>query len=173
MAQRKPQRHLPHRKRDSCLAQIRDHPIQSIHSTRPQLPRKGPRMYEMRATQPFLEQQTTRLIGWEISQPRKPIDRSLPSCLVPGNTIQRLLPASTRSVLTSPSWSSLAPAEVPHAPNAGSEAVKKSEISSPADPLAYRSELEAEVVEEGEAVAANVGSDASARRTERAALDRI
>lgn len=146
--------------------------VYGSHKTSP-APERRTQIYEMSAERLSLEQQLPQLIGREISQPRKPIDRSTQSCVLPGISIQPPFPASTPSNSIPQSWGSLASAEGPHPSNVGNEPFEKSEISSPAHTPAYRSELEAEAVEGDAVSASDAGSVESAKRTERASMDRI
>ena len=112
--------------------------------------------------------------------PRKPIDHSmitLSSDSLEGNNdynnknfLHQLFPATTtRSKLTSPSWSSLVSAEEPHHPSTieGNESAEHPGFSlHPPNVLANRSELEAEAVQGGSAVADTV-------RTENPSMDRM
>lgn len=158
---------LPSANRRSIL------PVHVSYETAATLGKKF-QMFEMSAAPPSPEQKTPQLIEKDISKPRKPIDRSSPSCLLPGNSAQSYVPASTGSDLTLQSWGSAASAQGPHASNAGSELIENLGILSQASFPACRSELEAEAMEEGAPfLAPDRSPGAGARRTERASMDRI
>ena len=148
-------------------------PVHVSHETAATLGKK-PQIFEMSAAPPSPEQETPQLIGEDIGKPRKPIDRPIPSCLLPGNSTQSYFPASTGSDLTLQSWGSLASAEGPHPSNTGSELIENLGILTQADFPAYRSELEAEAMEGGAPfLAPDRSTGAGARRTDRASMDRI
>ena len=146
-------------------------PVHVSHETGVTLEKK-PQAFEMSAVPLYPKQQMLRFIGQDMGQTRKPIDRSMPSCLLPGISSQFCSPASSDSNLTSQSRGSLAFAEGPHPSNAGSEPVEKPGIPSLSNYPAYRSELEAEAVEEGAPfLVPDRGPGADARWAERASMD--
>ena len=135
-------------------------------------PEKKPQAFEMSAVPLPPKQQMLRSIGQDTGQTHKPIDRSIPSYLLPAISSDFCSPASTDSNLTSQLMGSLAFAEGPHPSNAGGEPVEKPGIPSLSDRPAYRSELEAEAVEEGAPfLVPDRDPGADARWTERASMD--
>ena len=135
---------------------------------------KNLQIFEMSAAPPSPKQKAPQLIGKDSGKLHKPINRSLPSSLLPSNSTQSYFPASTGSDLTLQPWGSVASAEGPHPSNTGSEFIENLGIISQANFPAYRSELEAEAMERGAPFfAPDRIPGAGARRTERASMDRI
>ena len=148
-------------------------PVHVSHETAV-TPEKKPQVFEMSAVPLSPKQQMLRFIGQDMGQTRKPVDRSIPSCLLPGISSQSCSPALTDSNLTTQSWGSLAFAGGLHPSKVGSEPVEKSGIPSLANYAAYRSQLEAEGEEERAQFLASDGDPgADARWTEKASIDRI
>lgn len=148
-------------------------PVYVSHQTAVTLEKK-PQVFEMSAVPLSPKQQMLRFIGQDMGQTRKPIDRSIPSYLLPGISSQSCSPALTDSNLTPQSWGNLAFAGGLHPSKVGSEPVEKSGIPSLADHPAYRSQLEAEAKEEGAQFLVSDGDPgAGARWTEKASIDRM
>lgn len=148
-------------------------PVHVSHETAVTLETK-PQVFEMSAVPPSPQQQMLRFIGQDMGQTRKPIDQSIPSCLLPGISSQSCSPALTDSNLTSQSGGSLAFTGGLHPSKVGSEPVEKSGIQSLADHPAYRSQLEAGAEEEGAQFLASDGDrGAGARWAEKASIDRM
>ena len=148
-------------------------PVHVSHETAGTLETK-PQVFEMSAVPPSPKQQTLQFTGQDMGQTQKPIDRSIPSCLLPGISSQSCSPALTDSNLTPQSRGSIAFAGGLHPSRVRSEPVEKSGIPSLADHPAYRSQLEAGAEEEGAQFLASDGDPgAGARWTEKASIDRM
>lgn len=148
-------------------------PVHVSHETAANL-EKTPQVFEMSAVPLSPKQQMLQFIGHDMGQTRKPIDRSIPSCLLPGISSQSYSTALTDSNLTPQSWGSIAFAGGLHPSKVGSEPVENSGIPNLANHPAYRSQLKAEAEEEGAPFFASDGdTGASARWTEKASIDRM
>ena len=148
-------------------------PVHVSHETAATLGKKI-QMFEMSAEPPSPAQKTPQLIGQDIDKPRKPIDRSLPSCLLPGNSTQSYFPASTDSELTLQPWGSAASAEESHPSTTASDSIENVGIPSQAGFPAYGSKLEAEAVEGGaQFLTSDRSPGVGATRTDRTSMDRI
>ena len=157
----------------SCVNRKSTIPVHGFHETSGTLG-KNPQAFEMSAVALSPKEEMLQSIGQDIGQTRKPIYGSIPSCLIPGISSQSGSPASTDSDLITQSRGSLAFAGGPYPSNAGSESVPTAGSPNLANQPAYRSELEAQEVEQDESfLAPERGLGASARRTERASIDRM